>query len=126
MKRAGEEVDPLAFLSWRFILAAACLFAVLRLRGLPLRIGYPGLVDKPLLQFKPDTSRDMLLERRSVWFAGWVDCPVYQRDAMPAGFAFDGPAIVEEEGGTSVLPPGWSARVHASGARRCSAPAVGT
>ena len=44
MKRAGDEVHPLAFLAWRFIIAAACLFGVLRLRGLPLRTGYPGQV----------------------------------------------------------------------------------
>ncbi len=84
-----------------------------------------GLVDKPQLQFKPDTTRDALLEQRSVWFSDWVDCPVYLRDAMPAGLAFDGPAIIEEAGGTSVLPPGWSARVHASGALLCNAPGAG-
>ncbi len=40
MKRAGQAVDEFDFLAWRFILAAGCLFAVLRLRGRPIAIGH--------------------------------------------------------------------------------------
>ncbi len=81
-----------------------------------------GVVDKPELKFNPEGAGDALLERRQVWFSGWVECPVYQRDAMRAGHAFQGPAIVEEAGGTSVLPPGWTARVHEGGALICAGP----
>ncbi len=77
-----------------------------------------GLVDKPALKFSPELA-DPLLERRAVWFSDWRECPVYRRDAMRAGQVIEGPAIVEEAGGTSVLPPGWSARVHESGALIC-------
>jgi N-methylhydantoinase A len=80
-----------------------------------------GLVDKPALQFNPEGSGDPVIERRRVWFSGWVDCPVYQREAMRASHVLQGPAIVEETGGTSVLPPGWSARVHEGGALICTA-----
>ena len=83
-----------------------------------------GLVDKPNLQFKPGLAANLLLEHRRVWFSGWQDCPVLLRDAMSTGHAFSGPAIVEEAGGTSVIPPGWSARVDASGALLCDAPAA--
>lgn len=44
MKRAVAEVDPFEFLGWRFTLAAACLFAVLRARHRPVRLAHPGPV----------------------------------------------------------------------------------
>jgi N-methylhydantoinase A len=81
------------------------------------------VVDKPRLDFAPDRTGDPLVERRRAWFGGWVDCPVYDRPAMPVGFSLAGPAIVEEAGGTSVVPPGWSVAVHASGAFVCRLPA---
>ena len=84
-----------------------------------VRLVSRGLVDKPNLQFKPDLAATLLLEHRRVWFSGWKDCPVLLRDAMPAGHELAGPAIVEEAGGTSVIPPGWSARVDGSGALLC-------
>jgi N-methylhydantoinase A len=36
---------------------------------------------------------------------------VYVRDDLPAGFAFDGPAIVDQFDSTVVVPPGWRAEV---------------
>jgi len=81
-----------------------------------------GRVDKPELHFDAPTGRDPLLERRSVWFGEWIDCPVYLREALPPGHALTGPAIVEESGGTSVVPPGWNVTVHESGALLCRAP----
>ena len=81
-----------------------------------------GRVDKPVLQFDAPTGRAPLLEHRSVWFGEWLDCPVYLREALPPGHAFTGPAIVEEAGGTSVVPPGWNVTVHESGALLCRAP----
>ncbi len=37
---------------------------------------------------------------------GYVDVPVYAREALGAGAGIGGPAIVEESGSTTVLPPG--------------------
>ncbi|TAK45373.1 MAG: hydantoinase/oxoprolinase family protein [Betaproteobacteria bacterium] len=91
-----------------------------------IRVVSLGLVDKPELKFNPEGAGDALLERRRVWFSGWVECPVYQRDAMRAGDAFQGPAIIEEAGGTSVIPPGWSAQVHEGGSLICAASAGGS
>jgi N-methylhydantoinase A len=36
---------------------------------------------------------------------------VYEREALPAGMTFAGPAIVTQYDTTTVLPPGWQARV---------------
>ena len=50
--------------------------------------------------------------RRRVWFDGnGLDTPVYERDDLPCGFAFQGPAIVEQVDATTVVPPGASAEV---------------
>jgi N-methylhydantoinase A len=81
-----------------------------------------GLVDKPTLKFAPEGKDKALIEERPVWFSGWVKTPVYQRELLRAGVEIAGPAILEESGGTSVLPPGWLARVHESGALICTAP----
>ncbi|MDR6951301.1 N-methylhydantoinase A [Ancylobacter sp. 3268] len=50
--------------------------------------------------------------RRRVWFDGeGLDTPVYARDDLPCGFAFEGPAIVEQLDSTTVVPPGARAEV---------------
>ena len=53
-------------------------------------------------------------ERRPVYFAeagGYVDCPIYDRYALPAGAANVGPAVVEEFDSTTVVHPGFALRV---------------
>ncbi|WP_348521958.1 hydantoinase/oxoprolinase family protein [Bradyrhizobium sp. BR13661] len=50
--------------------------------------------------------------RRRVWFEGnGLDTPVYERDDLPSGFSFQGPAIIEQVDATTVVPPGASAEV---------------
>jgi N-methylhydantoinase A len=44
---------------------------------------------------------------------GFVDCPVYDRAALPPGARLAGPAIVEERESTAVIGPGGVARVDA-------------
>ncbi len=49
---------------------------------------------------------------RPVYFDGaFVPAPVYWRERLPARVRFAGPAIVEEMGATTVVPPGWSGTV---------------
>jgi N-methylhydantoinase A len=85
-----------------------------------LRLVSRGIVDKPALVFAREEEGEPLIERRPVWFGdGWNDCPVLARARMAAGYGFAGPAIVEEAGGTSVVPPGWQVTVHPSGAMIC-------
>jgi N-methylhydantoinase A len=66
------------------------------------------------------TSLDAaLVERRQVWFedAPW-DCPVWERERLPARALLRGPAIVEEFGATTVIPPGWRGAVDEHGSLR--------
>ena len=44
-----------------------------------------------------------------------LDCPVVQRDTLPAGFEADGPLIVEEVVSTTLIHPGQRITVHPSG-----------
>ena len=53
---------------------------------------------------------------RSVPFGGApLRVPVYERQRLPGGVAVDGPAVVEEMGATTVIPPGWTGTVGAWG-----------
>ena len=74
-----------------------------------------GLVPKPAAErhAAPGATREAaLVERRPVWFGGRAhDCPVWDRDRLPEGIELLGPAIVEEFGATTVVPPGWRGRV---------------
>ena len=52
--------------------------------------------------------------RRAVYFPapyGRIDVPVWRRDTLPAGFALEGPAVIEEYSSTTVLLPGDHATV---------------
>ena len=56
------------------------------------------------------------VETRAVFFGGrFFDTPVLVRDRLPAGASRAGPAIVEEEGATTVVPPEWRFTVLDSG-----------
>src|SRR5439155_91899 len=46
---------------------------------------------------------------------------VYERERLPVDAMFEGPAIIEEEGATTVVPPGWRGHRDASGNLRLSA-----
>ena len=59
----------------------------------------------------PDAA---LKEQRPLWLkeeGRAVDCPVYDRYALRAGDALDGPAVVEEMDASTVVPGGFSARL---------------
>jgi len=55
------------------------------------------------------TSRDVLIEDE------WHESPVYARPSLPVGFAAAGPAIVEEDHATTVVPPGALFHIDARG-----------
>lgn len=84
-----------------------------------LRLVSIGVVEKPAIGMADTVAEDPVLERRQGWFGDWIECPVYRRDALSPGFAVSGPAIVEEAGGTSVIPPLWRCAVAADGALVC-------
>jgi N-methylhydantoinase A len=76
-----------------------------------------GCVPKAELRPLPDTGPDpsrALLGRRDVWLreaAGFVSCPLYDRDRLRPGNRIDGPAVVEQMDATTFLPPGTVATV---------------
>jgi N-methylhydantoinase A len=78
-----------------------------------------GLVAKPAAdRYRSATASldDALVERRPIWFDGTpVDCPVWEREKLPERARLAGPAIVEEFGATTVMPPGWAGEVDEHG-----------
>lgn len=46
---------------------------------------------------------------------GVVEADIYQRETLPAGTEFHGPAIVEQADTTTLVEPGWHARVDGKG-----------
>jgi N-methylhydantoinase A len=78
-----------------------------------------GLVPKPAGERYRSAAASIdaaLAERRQVWFEGAAhDCPVWERERLPERAAFHGPAIVEEFGATTVVPPGWRGAVDEHG-----------
>ena len=55
-------------------------------------------------------------ENRQVYFgSGFDQVPVYDRERLPAGAVLEGPAIIEETGSTTVVPPGWRSTVRTLG-----------
>ncbi|RKQ86109.1 N-methylhydantoinase A [Solirubrobacter pauli] len=52
------------------------------------------------------------IETRAVWFDGEAhDTPVYERSELPAGVAFEGPAVIDQLDTTTLVPPGVKAEV---------------
>jgi len=83
-----------------------------------VRLTAIGAIAKPTLprQAGRETLAEARLTVRPVVFGGaHLPTSVYRRDWLPEGAPFDGPAIVEEMGATTVIPPGWSASVGAWG-----------
>ncbi len=78
------------------------------------RVTAIGTVDKPALPRCTVSGdvRDALRDERPVYFSGArLETPVYARDALPLDAAIDGPAIIEEMGSVTIVPPGWRAQV---------------
>ncbi len=83
------------------------------------RVSAYGLVAKPAPERYGSATRsldDALVERRRVWLAGTAhECPVWERERLPEKAELRGPALVEEFGATTVLPPDWRADVDVHG-----------
>jgi N-methylhydantoinase A len=84
-----------------------------------------GRVDKPPVDFAEtyaaltagNSSRAN--NRRVFDGENWLNCRVIDRATCEAGTIINGPAIIEDFGATSYMPPGWVATVHASTALVC-------
>ena len=64
---------------------------------------------KPAVELNADPGAPR--ETRPVYFGelGWVDTPVFERDDMPAGAMFSGPAVIDQFDSTTVIPPNTTA-----------------
>jgi N-methylhydantoinase A len=62
------------------------------------------------------------LRTRQAWFAatGFVDTPVHWRNGLPPGTVLAGPAVIEALDSTTVVLPGWQARIDDLGYIRLS------
>ncbi len=90
-----------------------------------LRLTAIGRIAKPRLR-RLTTIGDLALARkpnRPVYFAesnGFVDCPIFDRYRLPPNAIIVGPAIIEELDSTTVVHPGFEARVDEFGNLRLS------
>jgi len=84
-----------------------------------LRLTAVGETEKPELPRRRSggSPEDALIERRSLYFGeyGWHKTRVYAREKLPAGAELRGPAVVEGEESTSLVPPGARAYVDGYG-----------
>jgi N-methylhydantoinase A len=81
-----------------------------------LRLTAVGKIGKPQLRELPADGDQGNAEKgkRPVYFAesgGFVDCPIYDRYRLRSGAIIAGPAVVEEFDSTTVIHPGYAARV---------------
>ena len=72
------------------------------------RVAAHGRTEPPALpQVSPGLSVPKPVRRRDVYFDGaMVSTPVYARGALGAGVCLSGPAVIEEMGATTLVPPG--------------------
>jgi N-methylhydantoinase A len=60
-----------------------------------------------------DTTGSAQVGRKPIWFSasGPTDTALYRREGLASETSFHGPALVLQYDTTTVIPPGWSARV---------------
>lgn len=81
-----------------------------------LRVSAYGMAAKPALPRAPATGSlaAAQVDERAVMFdATPIATAVYARDRLPSGAMLEGPALVEEAGATTVVPPGFRVTVDA-------------
>ena len=79
-----------------------------------VRLTSVGRIAKPPSRVLEASGNAGPKEHRPVYFAesgGYVDCPIYDRYALPAGAALAGPAVIEEFDSTTVVHPGFAVGV---------------
>lgn len=79
-----------------------------------IRLTAIGRIPRPLLRAHRAAEGEARKGERRVYFAesgGFVSCPLYDRYRLASGTVLAGPSIVEELDSTSVLLPGYQARV---------------
>jgi len=83
-----------------------------------LRVAAVGRVAKPRAgrwQAEGSIAAATREVRQARFDGAWLATPVLSRDRLPAGARLDGPAIVEEMGAVTVVPPTWRLEVGTQG-----------
>lgn len=83
-----------------------------------LRVQSVGQLNRPKIKARAKSQdQPRPYGKREVYWrtTGWVNCPVYERDALGAGAQILGPAIVQEYGSTVVIPENWTGTVDGFG-----------
>jgi N-methylhydantoinase A len=79
------------------------------------RLSAYGLTTKPALPAQPGGTASLEAARlgvRPVFFDdAFADTPVFARERLPAAARLRGPALVDEPGTTTLVPPGFRAAV---------------
>jgi N-methylhydantoinase A len=98
----GREIRevPVEAVAWRVTVAGPRPSVSLGLDGNGLSAGRPTAKARRAVYFAPD---------------GFLDCAVYDRQALVPGARFDGPAVVEDRESTAIVPPAGRASVDAQG-----------
>ncbi len=80
------------------------------------RVSAYASLPKPAFLPPKSGGASRLADEREVYFGeGFLPASVFRREDLGADARLEGPAIVDEEGSTTVLPPGWTASVDAVG-----------
>jgi 5-oxoprolinase (ATP-hydrolysing) len=69
----------------------------------------------PDVQLDPQPLRPAPDARVRMHSTRWHDAALHVRETLPAGALIDGPAIIAERNATTVVEPGWQARLTAAG-----------
>jgi N-methylhydantoinase A len=81
-----------------------------------LRVEATGRLPAPVPSRAPSGGGASPVTTRKVHFAsGTAATPVFERASLAAGDSLKGPAIITQLDATTLLPPGWSLHVHATG-----------
>jgi len=71
-----------------------------------IAIGLTPDVDEKILTGDETGVEDALIETRPAYFGGnWIETPNYDRDRLPLGASFEGPAIIRQYDTTTVVLP---------------------
>lgn len=82
-----------------------------------IRLTAIGISSKPKLQVRAEATGDIkaaIKGSREVWFSetsGFSTCPILDRSQLSVGDRISGPAVVEELDSTTIVHPGYEAKV---------------
>ena len=76
-----------------------------------LRTIASGIVDKPVPAIESATMPDgHSIGKRDIYFEGnFHSCDIFERSTLDIHTKINGPAVIQEYGSTTVVPPGWQA-----------------